>query len=110
MVTQLKMGPVRTLEDIDGDKRFFCQDGCVIKNMTELIDCLNHMTEEVFRHHVTPEKNDFSNWIRDVLGNEKLANELYNASSPQEAAKIVTERVASFQSNRNQYRRSKKRG
>jgi hypothetical protein len=110
MVTQMKLEPVKILADIDGDKRFFCQDGYVVKNLSELIDCLNHMTEEVFRHHVTSEKNDFSNWVRDVLGDEKLAGELYDVSSPQEASKIVMERLASFQSNRNQYRRSKKRG
>jgi hypothetical protein len=110
MVTQIKLDAARILADIDGDRRFFCQDGCVIKNLTELVDCLKHMTEEVFYHHVTSEKNDFSNWIRDVLGDEKLAGELNNASTPQEASKIVTERLVSFHSNQNQYRHAKKRG
>jgi len=108
MVTQVKLDSAGILVDIDGDKRFFCEDGCVIKNLNELIDCLNHMTEEVFHHHVTSDKNDFSNWIRDVLGDEKLAGELYGAGSPQEATKIVSERLASLQST-NRNRRSKKR-
>jgi hypothetical protein len=109
MVTQIKPDQARILADIEGDKRFFCQDGRVIKNLTELIDSLNHMTEEMFHYHVTSEKNDFCNWIRDVLGDEKLASELYQASNPQEAVKILTEKLASFQSNRNQYYRSRKR-
>ena len=109
MVTQIKLDAARILADVDGDKRFFCQDGRVIKNLTELVDGLTDMTEEVFRYHVTSEKNDFSNWIRDVFGDEKLAGELNNVSTPQEAAKIVKERVVSFQSNRNQHRRLIKR-
>jgi hypothetical protein len=107
MVIQMKPDRARILADIDGDKRFFCQNGCVIQNLTELIDCLNQMTEEVFRHHVTSEKNDFCNWIRDVLGDEKLAGELYSASNPPEAIKIVMERLASFQRNRNKNHRLK---
>jgi hypothetical protein len=109
MVTQLKLDSAGILADIDGDKRFFCQDGCIIKNLTELSECLNHMTDEVFHHHVTSGKNDFSNWVRDVLGDDKLASELYDADSTQEASKIINERLASFPRNQNQYRRSKKR-
>lgn len=105
MVTQMKPDRARILADIDGDKRFFCQDGCVIKNLTELIDCLNHMTEEVFHYHVTSEKNDFCNWIRDVLGDEKLASELNNISNPLEASKIVANKMAWLQRNRNKNRR-----
>lgn len=87
----------RILADIAGDKRFFCQDGCVSKNLTELVDCLTNMTEEVFRRHVTPEKNDFSNWVRDVLGDDRLAGKLNTARTPWEASRIVAERIASLQ-------------
>jgi hypothetical protein len=109
MVTQIKLDAAKILADVADDKRFFCQDGCVIKNLTELVDCLDHMTEEVFYHHVTSDKNDFSNWIRDVLGDEKLAGELSYICTPQEATEIVKKRVVSFQINRNQHRRLKKR-
>jgi hypothetical protein len=109
MVTQIKLDVARILADVADDKRFFCQDGRVIKNLTELVDCLTDMTEEVFLHHVTSEKNDFSNWIRDVLGDERLAGELNYVSTPQEAAEIVKERVVSFKINRNQHRRLNKR-
>jgi hypothetical protein len=109
MVVQIKQDAARILADIDGDKRFFCQDGSVIKNLTELVDCLNQMTEEVFYYHVTSERNDFSNWVRDVLGDERLASELSNVSNPLEASKIVMDKVIWLQRNRNQYRRSSKR-
>jgi hypothetical protein len=109
MVIQKKPDRATILADIEGEKRFFCHDGCIIKNMSELVGCLNHIPEEAFLHHVTPEKNDFSTWIRDVYGEQKLAGDLYSVSSPQEAVNIVTGRLDSLQSDRNQYRRSKKR-
>ena len=93
MVVKTKRNAAMVLADADGDKRFFCQDGCISKNLTELVDCLSHMTEEVFRYHVTSEKNDFSNWVRDVLGDVTLAIQLNSASSPSEAGRMVTERI-----------------
>jgi hypothetical protein len=105
MLTQIKPDAARILADIDGDKRFFCQDGCAIKNLIELVDCLNHMTEEMFHHHVTSERNDFSNWIRDVIGDEKLARKLNNVRSPFEASKIVANKMAWLQRIRIQNRR-----
>ena len=104
MVIQMERNSGGVLVDIEGDKRFFCQDGCVIKNLNELIDCLNHMTEEVFRHHVTSEKNDFYNWIRDVLGDEILASELNDITNPSEASKIVANKMAWLGRNRNKNR------
>ena len=100
MVTQIRSEATRMLSDIDGDRRFFCQDGHVIKNLAELVDCLNRMPEDVFHYHVTPEKNDFSNWIRDVLGDEILAGKLTNARTPLEASKIVANKMAWLQRNR----------
>ena len=97
MVTKAKRNTAMALVDADGDKRFFCQDGSISKNLTELVDCLNNMTEEVFHHHVSSEKNDFSNWIRDVLGDATLAIKLGSATSSSEAGKIVIERVAWLQ-------------
>jgi len=109
MVTQISLDAARILADVADDKRFFCQDGRVIKNLTELVDCLTDMTEEVFYHHVTSEKNDFSNWIRDVFGDDKLAGEMSGIGTPREAARIVKARLVSLQMNREQQRRSKKK-
>jgi len=97
MVIRTKQDAARVLGDVAGDKRFFCQDGCVSNSLTELVSCLNHMTEETFSHHATSWKNDFSNWVRDVFGDEKLANDLNKVSNPAEAAKIVRERIVWLQ-------------
>jgi len=82
------------LSEASGDKRFFCHDGCVASNLQQLVDCLSHMPEESFKHHVTPLKNDFRNWIRDVFGDDKLANYVSAIDNSAEAAKIIASRIA----------------
>jgi hypothetical protein len=55
------------------------------------------MTEDSYRHHVTPLKNDFSNWVRDVFGDDKLANDLTRFANRAEAVKAVRDRIAWLQ-------------
>lgn len=97
MAVRAKQDAARVLTDVIGEKRFFCHDGCIIKNLPELANCLNHMTEDSFRHHVTSWKNDFSNWVRDVLGDDRLAKDLAKSPNHLEAAKIATDRVTWLQ-------------
>ena len=109
MAIQMKQDAPGIFADIEGDKRFFSNDGSVIKNLAELTDYLNRIKAEVYRYHVNSEKNDFSNWVRDVFGDTKLASELNRVKNPLEASKILMDRIAWLQKNRNQYRRSNKK-
>ena len=88
------------LHDIEGDKRFFGYDGHVIKNLDELAQYLNRIKEEVFQYHVNTGKNDFSNWVRDVIGDVKLADELRQASGPLESSKILIDKMYQIQKSR----------
>jgi hypothetical protein len=97
MAVRTKEDVARVLSDTGGDKRFFCHDGCVSKNLNELADCLVNMTADSYRHHVTSLKNDFSNWIRDVFGDDKLANDLTRCANGSEAAKAIRDRIAWLQ-------------
>lgn len=83
----------KMLEDIPKEKRFWCQDGQVLRNMQELETALKKMTEEVFRYHSNETKNDFSNWVRDVIGDEKLARDLLKSGTRAQAAKSVASRA-----------------
>lgn len=97
MAVRTKQDAARVLADVVGDKSFFCRDGCVAKNLHQLADCLSQISEESFRHHVNEAKNDFVSWVRDVLGDDKLAKELAQVTEHKEAAKIVRERIAWLQ-------------
>ena len=58
----------RLLADVHEDRRFRLADGNHVRNLRELDRALDDMRDEVFRHHVNDEKNDFSRWARDVKG------------------------------------------
>jgi hypothetical protein len=97
MSVRTKKDAARVLADTSDDKSFFCHDGCVVRNLHQLAECLAHIRDNSFQHHVTPVKNDFSNWVRDVFGDDKLASELTRITDHLEAAKTVRNRIAWLQ-------------
>ena len=82
------------LANVPEDKVFGCHDGRAMKNLEELSAGLQQMSEETFRYHVTSDKNDFSKWIKDVIGDYELSTELQNFSTKDQAAKVVADRIA----------------
>ena len=97
MAVRTRKDAARVLTDTSDDKSFFCHNGYVAKNLHQLAECLSHISEDSFKHHVTPVKNDFSNWVRDVFGDDKLARDLTQVSEHLEAAKAVRARIAWLQ-------------
>jgi hypothetical protein len=73
---------------------FWCRDGRVFKNLDDLRAGLTRISDETFAFHVTPDKNDFSAWVRTTVGDSKLATDLDKASDPADALKRVEERLA----------------
>jgi len=55
---------------------FYLHDGRKIHTIYELIDELETMSEENFRHFVTDTENHFANWIEGVFSDKNLADEL----------------------------------
>ena len=73
---------------------FRCSDGQIMTNMQELADALADMSDETFAYHSNEQKQDFSNWVRDVMGDQKLARDLAKSINRLQAAKRVEDRVA----------------
>ncbi len=82
------------LGDVPEEKGFWCQDGRALKNLSELEVALREMGDETFRYHSSERGNDFSNWIRDVIGDDKLAEDLQKKTDRIEAARAVADRIA----------------
>ena len=82
------------LADTPSEKVFWCSNGNRIKNLKELERELKKMDEEIFGHHVNEEKNDFSNWIYDVIGDIELAENIREIKDKSEIAKKVKNRIA----------------
>lgn len=86
----------RMLGDVPEDKQFWCNDGRVLKNLRELETALKEMSDETFRYHVNEAKNDFSNWVNDVIGDEDLARDLRRSTVKSVALNKVTDRIAAL--------------
>lgn len=84
----------RRLADVPDDKRFWCHDGKVIKNLRELRKALNDMSDETFHYHLGGGRNDFSKWIREVVGDNELAEALNETRSRMQASQPVAERIS----------------
>jgi len=61
------------------DKYFWVVDGTVIRNLKELADSIDGMDYNIFMHHVNNGRNDFAQWVQEVLNQENLARELWSA-------------------------------
>lgn len=67
--------------DAPPEKCFWIHNGPIIKNLKELLAALKKMKKDTFRHHVNKDKNDFSKWVNDVLGNKGLAEDIKKTRS-----------------------------
>ena len=94
MVKITKTIAQKMLGEVPQDKQFWCRDGRTLKSLPELEAALKQMSEETFLYHANETKNDFSNWVRDVMGDETLSIELRQSSTPIQAARIVSNRIS----------------
>lgn len=74
-------------------KRFWLQDGRVLKSVEELAEALEEMSQSVWEHHVTVQKNDFANWVEDVFGEKKIGLAIRASKDPKTAAKKAKART-----------------
>jgi hypothetical protein len=73
---------------------FWCHDGNAFADLRELAEGLAAMSDETFFYHSNSEKQDFVNWVRDVIEDAWLADELARATSRLQAAECVADRLA----------------
>ncbi len=81
------------LADVPKEYVFKCHDGLILQSMKQLGSALNSMTDETYVFHANTEKNDFSNWVRDIIKDGMLANDLQKATNRAQAAKLVANRI-----------------
>ena len=81
------------LSDVDPKFIFWLWDGTTLKNLDELLESLEYMSRETFYYHVNNSKNDFVNWIRDVIKDEKLAKDLSKVKTKKETINILKSRL-----------------
>ena len=87
---------MKYLSDVPPEQSFWVNNGPVLKNLSELADFLPQINDDVYSHHVSSEKNDFSKWVNDIIGDKKLANDLLSSRNKESAIKKVAARVSSL--------------
>ena len=81
------------LGDVPNDKFFWVCDGQIIRNLNGLVTSLGKMNNGTFTYHVNKEKNDFSTWVKEVIGDNTLARELKKRKSKASTIKTIKERI-----------------
>lgn len=81
------------LSNVPENKVFWLNDGRILRNLHDLSVVLGNLNEEAFEYHVNKEKNDFKNWINDVIGDKELANDISKTKSKEIMSKKVKTRI-----------------
>ena len=81
------------LDNVRGTHEFIFHNGSRVRNIQELYCLLQNIPAEVFCHHVTNEKNDFAQWIRDIQKDYKLANSLDQSKDKETCIRSIRERI-----------------
>lgn len=66
----------KLITDVHPDVTFKLKGGGIIRNIPQLKRALAKMAHTEFSHHVNEHKNDFSNWIKDIYGDQQLSDTL----------------------------------
>ncbi|MCW8965344.1 MAG: DUF5752 family protein [Candidatus Pacearchaeota archaeon] len=89
------------LWDVSDEKKFYCINGSVFKNLEELEKALRDMDEDTFNYHVNEYKNDFATWIYDVIGDIKLSKNLMSVDKRKAIARKIKTRITYIKKNIN---------
>ena len=83
----------RILSDVHEQHSFKARNGVLIKNLYELQEQLRRMDEAEFAHHANSDKNDFVAWIRGVVNDYDLAQELAKCRTRQQFLHKLGQRI-----------------
>jgi hypothetical protein len=83
----------RYLSDVDPARVFYVHDGRVLKNLYEFSACLKDLGAGDFEHHVNTERNDFYNWVTEIVQDQRLAKDIKGAKTSSTMMKKVDARL-----------------
>jgi len=83
----------RILSDVKPEQCFWVHNGPIVRNLHELEKAIEDINDETFRHHVYSNRNDFANWVRDILKDEELADSILKVESKDKTLKKIGDRI-----------------
>jgi len=85
------------LRDVKGKAVFQLHMGASINSLKDLAEALDIMASKTYGHHVTSSRNDFANWIREVLDDEDLADAVKKCKGKESVLKKIDERIEALE-------------
>lgn len=76
-----------------GQQCFWVNEGPILKDLIELQTALETMSDAIFAHHVTRERNDFAEWVEYVLKDAETAAALRKSKKPVTAHKVIVRQL-----------------
>ena len=73
-------------------KKFFMINGEKAESLGDLRVLMMSMKEKDFQHHISG-RNDFANWIRDILHKDFLADRLEKVKSRDEMLELIHDEI-----------------
>ena len=86
--------PKRILVVAPNDQCFWLESGPMIKDLNELKHALETMSDDQFAHHVNSERNDFANWVHNVLDDTELSGKLKRCKTRLSTLRSVSAHIA----------------
>lgn len=88
-VTQKK----KELVHASPEQSFWVTNGQILSNLIELRDALSTMSDDVFMHHVTKNRNDFADWIETVLQDAEIAQALRKSKKSNTSRDVIVQKL-----------------
>lgn len=85
------------LKNVPEEHTFKLKGGHEISNLYGLAINLAAMDDNTFNHHVSDQKNDFRNWVFDIVRDDELADKIAGAKDRKKMAKVVEKRVTELE-------------
>ena len=76
-------------KDVSPDKIMKLVNGMLVINMASLYDEISAMKDEDYEKHVTEEKNDFADWVRNAVGDTELADHISRATDKNKILELL---------------------
>ena len=78
----------QVLWNVDEGVAFHFCNGRDARNLKELLAGINSLSVEEYRHHVYFDHNDFANWLLDIIGDDRLARDIFGADQHKTVALV----------------------
>ena len=73
---------------------FILANGKPVKHVAELASVLDQLEDHIFHHHVSPDRNDFHNWVKDVFDDLELARKILGISDKKRLQLVIYKHMA----------------